>query len=131
MNKEDKNEVRIDKWLWAVRIYKTRSLAAEACRKGKVLIKSKEVKPGKNVQINDVITVHKDNIHYTFRVKELIAKRTSAKLVSQYLKDLTPAGELERKKIIHRESFIYRPRGTGRPTKKERRLLDRLNDEEI
>jgi len=123
-------EVRIDKWLWAVRIFKTRSQATEACRKGRVKINNKETKPGHSVRTGDVITVHKDNIDYTFRVKGLIAKRVSAPLAAENREDLTPPEELEKKKIIHNRSFVFRPKGLGRPTKKERRMLDRLRGEE-
>ncbi len=122
--------VRIDKWLWSVRVYKTRSQATDACRKGRVKIRDQEVKPGKNIQVGDVVTVHKDNIHYVFRIKGLISKRTSAKFVSDFMEDLTPAEELERKKITHSGRFVFRPKGLGRPTKKERRMIDRLRNNE-
>ena len=121
--------VRIDKWLWAVRVYKTRSQATDACRKGRVTLAGQSLKPGKNIRVDDIITVHKDNIHYVFRVKDLIAKRTSAKLVGEYMEDLTSAEELERKKITHTGRAVFRPKGLGRPTKKERRMIDRFRNE--
>ena len=122
--------MRIDKWLWAVRIFKTRSQATEACRKGRVKINNKETKPGHSVRTGDVITVHKDNIDYTFRVKGLIAKRVSAPLAAENREDLTPPEELEKKKIIRTGHYVFRPKGLGRPTKKERRMLDRLRGED-
>jgi len=127
---EKKNEVRIDKWLWAVRIYKTRSMATDACRKGKVRIHDHEIKPGKTVHVNDMVTVYKDNVHYTYRVKQLISKRTSAKLADYYRENLTPAAELEKKKIIRTSRYIFRPKGSGRPTKKERRMMNRFTNNE-
>ncbi|HHJ09484.1 MAG TPA: RNA-binding S4 domain-containing protein [Bacteroidetes bacterium] len=123
--------VRIDKWLWAVRVYKTRSQATDACRKGRVTLLGHTVKPGKNIQVGDIITVYKDNIRYVFRVKGLIVKRTSAKFVSEYMEDITPAEELERKKITHTHKFVFRPKGLGRPTKKERRMLDRFRNDDF
>ena len=124
------NEVRIDKWLWAVRIFKTRSQATDACRKGRVTINDSEVKPGKNVHTGDIVTVKKDNILYTFRVTGVIGKRVSAKLATDNVENLTPAEELEKKKIIRTGRYVFRPKGLGRPTKKERRMLDRLRGEE-
>ena len=124
------NEVRIDKWLWAVRIFKTRSQATDACRKGRVKINDGEAKPGKNIHTGDIITVHKDNIHYTFRVTGIIAKRVSARLAAENVEDLTPAKETEKKRIIRTGHFVFRPKGLGRPTKKERRRLDRLRGKE-
>ena len=123
-------EIRIDKWLWAVRVYKTRSQATDACRKGKVTLGGHPVKPGKNIKAGDVITVYKDNVHYVFRAKGLTGKRTSAKFVPDFMEDLTSPEELERKKIVHSGKFIFRPKGLGRPTKKERRLLDKMRGEE-
>ncbi len=130
MSQTTDKEVRVDKWLWAVRIFKTRSQATDACRKGRVKINDTETKPGHNIRPGDIITVHKDNIHYTFRVTGVIAKRVSAPLAAENREDLTPPEELEKKKIAHSGRFVFRPKGLGRPTKKERRLLDRLRGEE-
>jgi ribosome-associated heat shock protein Hsp15 len=118
--------IRIDKFLWAVRIYKTRSLASEACRKGKVLINNVLIKPSRLVTANETISVKKLPIIHTFIIIEPIGNRVSAKMVPLYLKDTTP--EEEKAKLINRElaGFGYRERGTGRPTKKERRTIDKL-----
>jgi ribosome-associated heat shock protein Hsp15 len=119
--------VRVDKWLWAVRIYKTRSLATDACRRGHVLVNGMPAKPSKEVKVDDQITVRKLPVLYNFIVKQAIENRISAKLVTSCLEDRTSLEELEKLKV--KESFfIRRDRGTGRPTKKERRLLDDLEE---
>jgi ribosome-associated heat shock protein Hsp15 len=119
--------VRADKWLWAVRIYKTRALATEACRKGRVLVNGTEAKPSREIRQGDSITVRKMPVIYSFRVKQTVEKRLSAKLVPGYLEDLTSLEELEKLKV-NDSFFIRRERGTGRPTKKERRQIDKLNN---
>ena len=126
---ESGKSVRIDKFLWAVRIYKTRSMASEACRKGRIIVNNIPVKPSSSVVSNQVITVKKLPVTYTYEVIEVIENRVSARLVPDYLKDLTP--EEEKSKIIASKfpSFGYRPKGYGRPTKKERRTIDRFNDD--
>lgn len=123
-----KENIRIDKFLWAVRIFKTRSLASEACRKGKIIINNIQVKPSRLVTANETITVKKLPLVYTYTVIEPIENRVSAKLVHLYVNDVTP--EEERVKLLNRElpGFGYRNKGTGRPTKKERRNIDRLNE---
>ncbi len=127
---EEKSEVRVDKWLWAVRIFKSRSQATEACRKGRVAVNDSEAKPGRSVRRGDIVTVRKDHITYTFRVTGILEKRVSAKLAAENMEDLTPPEEMERRKVTHSRPAIFRPKGLGRPTKKERRLLDRLRGEE-
>lgn len=119
--------VRIDKYLWAVRLYKTRSLATEACKKGHITIDEKPAKPSRTVQPGDVIEVRKMPVYYSYRVIELLEKRVGAKVVDQYMEDITPPGELQKLKMQD-DFFITRDRGTGRPTKKERRLLDDIQD---
>ncbi len=121
-------KVRIDKWLWAVRIYKTRSLATEACKKGRVIIDGVQVKPSREIKTGDIILVRKLPVIYTFRVKNTLEKRLSAKLVQDYIEDLTSVEELN-KLNINETVFIKRDRGTGRPTKKERRIIDRLKND--
>jgi ribosome-associated heat shock protein Hsp15 len=124
----DKNKgVRIDKWLWAVRVFKTRSLAAEACKKGRVLINNMEAKPSREVNTGDSVTVRKLPVIYTYRVKELLENRVSAKLVENYAEDLTSVEELNKLKI-NDSFFVKRDKGSGRPTKKERRLLDQIRN---
>ena len=118
--------IRIDKWLWAVRAYKTRSQATEACKSGKVKIEDKSVKPSREIKLNEEIVVQVNHINRTLKVIGLLNKRVSAKLVPQYMDDLTPPEEYEKEKIKREINYEYRDRGLGRPTKKERRLIDRL-----
>ncbi|HPD64063.1 MAG TPA: RNA-binding S4 domain-containing protein [Bacteroidia bacterium] len=117
--------VRLDKYLWAVRIYKTRSLAAEACNGGKVKLNGEAAKPSKAVKENDTIELYKDFVHHQFRVIQLLEKRVGHSIVKDYLEDLTPPEEFENRKIVEQSAF-YRPKGLGRPTKRERRLLDKI-----
>jgi ribosome-associated heat shock protein Hsp15 len=119
--------VRIDKYLWAVRIFKTRALAAEACKKGKVLMDEMPVKPSRIVKSGDEIKVRKMPVIYSFRVKEPIEKRVGAKIVHNHVEDITPSDELV-KLEMQDDFYSKRDRGTGRPTKKERRLLDDITD---
>ncbi len=119
--------VRIDKYLWSVRVYKTRTLATEACRKGKVTVDDMPAKPSRTVAAGDVIQVKKMPVVYSYRVIDPIEKRVGAKIADNYVKDITPEEELH-KLELQDDFFIKRDRGTGRPTKKERRLLDDLQD---
>lgn len=119
--------VRLDKWLYAVRIYKSRTLAAEACRKGRVLVNGQQAKSSKEIRTGDKVTVRKLPVIYNYKVKEIIEKRVSAKWVFEYLEDHTSLEELEKLKIKE-TFFISREKGTGRPTKKERREIDKLNN---
>ena len=121
-------EIRIDKYLWAVRVFKTRSLATDACRKGKVIIDEIQVKPSRAVKEGDVIQVKRTPVIYSYRVKKLLGKRLSAKLVVDYVEDITPEEELKKLEIKD-TFFIKRDRGSGRPTKKERRIMDRLRSD--
>lgn len=116
--------VRIDKWLWAVRIYKTRSQATEACKKGYVTIKELGVKPSREIKVGDVIQVKKAPITRSFKVLALVGKRMGAKLIVDFVEDVTPAKELELLEMQKNMRWIERDRGTGRPTKKDRRELD-------
>ena len=119
--------VRIDKYLWAVRVYKTRSLASEACRKGRVMIDEMPAKPSRTVKTGEVIQVKKMPIVYSYRILDPIEKRVGAKIVDNYVKNITPEEELQ-KLELQDDFFIKRNRGAGRPTKKERRLLDDLRE---
>lgn len=119
--------VRIDKYLWAVRLFKTRTLAAEACKKGRITMDDMPAKPSRTVTIGDVIEVKKMPVVYSYRVKDPIEKRVGAKIVDQYVEDVTPQEELQ-KLDMQDDFFIKRDRGAGRPTKKERRLLDDMQD---
>jgi ribosome-associated heat shock protein Hsp15 len=118
--------VRIDKYLWAVRIYKTRSMASNECRKGRILVKDVPVKPSRTVSAGELILVRKPPVIHTFRVLETTENRVSAKIVSRFVEDLTSDAEKAKLDISHSGAKIYRERGTGRPTKKERRLIDKL-----
>ncbi len=122
-------EIRIDKWLWAVRIYKTRSQAAEACKGGRVLIDEQAVKPSRTVRKGQVIQISVPPMTRTLEVKELLKNRVGAKLVSDYMTDLTPPEEFEKVEMIRQMKTEWRDRGAGRPTKKERRDIDRLKND--
>ncbi len=117
---------RIDKWLWAVRLYKTRSLATEACRSGKVRVQDQQVKPSHVVKEGEVITVWMAPLTRTVEVLVPIVNRVSAKLVPDFMKDLTPESEYEKLKKSREAGFEFRERGIGRPTKRERRDIESL-----
>lgn len=119
--------VRIDKYLWAVRIYKTRTLATEACRKGRITMDDAPAKPSRMVTMGDVIEVKKPPVVYSYRIKDPIEKRVGAKIVDQYVENITPEEEMQ-KPEMQDDFFVKRDRGAGRPTKKERRLLDDIRD---
>ncbi len=121
--------VRIDKWLWAVRIFKTRSDAAEACKLNRVLVGSAYCKPSYEVKPGDEISVRKGAVTYRFRVLELLTNRQPAKEVPRFAENITPQEELDKLYAPRETIFISRDRGTGRPTKKERREIDALMDE--
>lgn len=121
----DDSDCRIDQWLWSVRIFKTRSMATQACRKGKVSIDQVAVKPSRQVKAGDVVVVRKPPVDYHFRVLGKICKRVSAKVAAEYFEDITPREELV-KREFRDTFFVRRPKGTGRPTKKDRRNLDKL-----
>ena len=122
--------VRIDKFLYAVRLYKTRSLASDACRLGRILINDNTIKPSKEVVTGQIITVKKAPVTYTYKIVDLTGNRIAAKLVANYIEDLTPESEKEKLTNMRETGIkLQRRRGLGRPTKKERRDIDRLNDE--
>lgn len=118
--------LRIDKWLWAVRVFKSRSDAAEACRNNRVTLNGTIAKPSKEVSPGDILTVKKMPVVYTLRVLELIGNRQPARNVPLYLENITPQEELDKLKPANYAIFVRRDRGTGRPTKKERRDIDEL-----
>ena len=120
------DSVRIDKFLWSVRIYKTRSMAAEECEKHRVLVNDAEVKPSRHLRAGDRLTVKKLPIVYTYRITQLVDKRQSASLVQNYIIDDTPQDELDKANIARMTAFVQRDRGTRRPTKKERRHIENL-----
>jgi len=125
--------VRIDKYLWSIRVFKTRSKATEACKKGKVLVQEKSIKPAREISINDIILVKKKAINYQFQVKELPKNRVGPKLVEDYVIDITPQSELDKKEMIKLGKPMIsstKRKFKGRPTKKERRDREKFLDEE-
>lgn len=119
-----KSEVRIDKWIWAVRIFKTRTIAAEACKKGRVMINDVVVKPSRTVKVGDTVKVRQPPITYSFRVLALTENRLGAKLVPDYMENITPKSELDMLDIVRIAGFVDRRKGLGRPTKREGRQLE-------
>ena len=118
------DQARIDKWLWAVRIYKTRSIAAEACKKGHISIGDRTAKPAHNIRVGDIVNVKKAPITYSFRVLKCAENRVGAKIVPELMENITSQEQYEILEMSKISGFIDRQRGTGRPTKKERRDLD-------
>lgn len=119
-------DLRVDKFLWSVRIFKTRSIAAEACKKGRVLINDIQVKPARQISNKMIIKVKKPPVLYTYRIKEIPPSRVSASLVNEYIEDLTPDEEKMKLDIKQKIAVRFRYRASGRPTKKDRRDLDKL-----
>jgi ribosome-associated heat shock protein Hsp15 len=115
---------RIDKFVWAVRLAKTRTLAAEMCKKHNVLINGDDVKPSKTIKVNDVLSIKKSAVTFSYKVIQEIEKRVGAKLVRDYIIDITPVEEIEKYKTIQLAQKTYRQNGLGRPTKKQRRDID-------
>jgi ribosome-associated heat shock protein Hsp15 len=121
-------DVRIDKWLWAVRVFKTRSLATDACRSGRVKINGYPNKPSHDVKIGETIVVQKDELTRTYKVLGILQQRVGAPIAKEFVEDLTPAAELNKKREPNFVAPMYRPKGAGRPTKKDRRALDSFAD---
>lgn len=125
----DRNEARIDKWLWAARIFKTRTIAAAACKKGQVTMKGVTLKPSRLIRVGDVIDVRKPPVTWSFRVLQAIERRVGAKLVPEVLENVTPPEQYELLEMSRISGFVGRAKGTGRPTKKERRTLDDFTED--
>ena len=127
-NFHENPESRVDKWMWAVRLFKTRNQSAEACRKGRVLIGDLPVKPSRILKVGDIIRVRRPPSVYTYMVKKMVHMRQPAKMVDHFLEDLT--ADEEKKKSVHPNLLVFagRDRGAGRPTKRERRSIDKLYD---
>lgn len=117
-------EARIDKWLWAARIYKTRTLATDACKNGRISINGSQVKPSRTVKAGDTVGVRKPPITYSFRVLQTIEKRVGAKVLPEILENVTPPEQYEILEMSRISGFVDRARGTGRPTKRDRRAID-------
>lgn len=122
---------RCDKWLWAARIFKTRTIAAEACKKGRVMINNSQVKSSRMVKVGDVIQVKKPPITYSFKVLQAIERRVGAKLVPEVMENVTTPDQYELLEMSKVSGFIDRARGMGRPTKKDRRDIDEFVDPEF
>ena len=123
-----KEEVRIDKWVWATRIFKTRTIASDACKKGRVTIKGQNVKPSHGIRVGQVVEVRKPPVTYSFEVLGLIENRVGAKLVPNYLKNVTSRDQLELLEMVKISGFVNRQKGLGRPTKKEGRELAQFTE---
>lgn len=117
-------EARIDKWMWAARIFKTRTIAAEACKKGRVLVDGVQVKASRLVKAGDVVQVKKPPVIYSFKVLQPIEKRVGAKMLPEVMDNVTSPDQYELLDMVRINGFVDRVRGSGRPTKKERRDLD-------
>lgn len=122
-------DVRIDKWLWATRIFKTRTIATDACKKGRVSIGGMNVKPSRPLKVGEIVDVRKPPITYSFRVKALAENRMGAKLVPGYLENVTSPSQYELLEMSRISGFINRQKGLGRPTKKDGRELSRFTDD--
>jgi ribosome-associated heat shock protein Hsp15 len=118
------NEARVDKWLWAARIFKTRSIAADAIKNGRVTIQGMNVKPSRMVKVGEVVSVRKPPVTYSFKILKTIEQRVGAKLIPEIYENVTPPDQYELLEMNRISGFIDRQRGTGRPTKKDRRALD-------
>ena len=124
------NEARIDKWLWAARVFKTRTIAADACKNGRVTIGGMNVKPSRMVRAGEIIDVRKPPVTYSYRILKCIENRVGAKLIPEIYENVTDPQQYEILEMTRISGFVDRARGTGRPTKKDRRQLDSwLNDE--
>ena len=121
-------EVRIDKYLWCIRLYKTRSEATDACNGGKIRLNGQDVKPSKPVRPGDVIVARKGAVTYTYKVTQPIDKRQGPKLVADFAENLTPQSEVDKLRAPVETFFLKRDRGAGRPTKKDRRQMEELWD---
>ena len=120
------SDIRLDKYLWAVRIFKTRSDAADAIRQNRVMVNDAYAKPSREVKVGDRITVRRERVTYRYKVLDLVSSRQPAKSVPDYCLNCTPQEELDKLNVPHETIFVFRDRGTGRPTKKERRDIDAL-----
>ena len=123
------NDERIDKWLWAMRVFKTRSIATDACKKGRVMMGGVAVKPSRSVKVGDVIDVRKPPVTFSFRVKALSSGRLGARLVPDYLENITPQSQYDLLEMTRISGFVDRRKGLGRPTKRDSREMSRFREE--
>ncbi len=124
-----KGEVRVDKWLWAMRIFKTRTIATEACKKGRVSVDNTIIKPSRTIKPGDIVQVRKPPVTYSFKVLQCTENRLGAKLVPEYMENVTPQSELDLLEVVKISGFIDRRKGLGRPTKREGRELSKFTEE--
>lgn len=117
-------EARIDKWLWSARIFKTRTIAAYACKNGRVMVNDVQVKPSRMVKVGDKVSVRKSPVTYSFKILKTIEQRVGAKLLPEIYENVTPPDQYELLEMTRISGFVDRQRGTGRPTKKDRRQMD-------
>ncbi|MDE6485609.1 MAG: RNA-binding S4 domain-containing protein [Duncaniella sp.] len=122
-------EIRVDKWLWAVRVFKTRTVATDACKKGRVMIDGVAVKPSRAVKPGDVVQVKKSPVTYSFKVLAVTQNRLGAKLVPEYMENVTPRSQLDLLDVVKISGFIDRRKGLGRPTKREGRELQEFTEQ--
>lgn len=122
-------EARIDKWLWAMRVFKTRTIATDACKKGRVTLNDAIAKPSRTVKPGDVVTVRRPPVTYSFLVKAVAQNRLGAKLVPDYMENITPQSELDLLEVVKISGFVDRRKGLGRPTKREGRELSRFTSD--
>ena len=127
---ESKNtEARVDKWLWSARIFNPRTIAAAACKKGQITLRGAQLKPSRLIKVGDVIEVRKPPVTYSFKVLQAIERRVGAKLIPEILEDVTPPQQYELLEMSKISGFVNRAKGTGRPTKKDRRSLDEFTQD--
>lgn len=124
-----KTEERIDKWLWAMRVFKTRTIATDACKKGRVTMNGTAIKPSRNIKVGDIVDVRKPPITYTFRVLALAENRLGAKLVPDHLENLTPQSQYELLEMTRISGFVDRRKGLGRPTKRDAREMANFREQ--
>ncbi len=125
-----KSEVRIDKWLWAMRVFKTRTIASEACKKGRVTVGEGGIiaKPSRMISVGDVVNVRKPPVTFSFRVRALTENRLGAKLVPEYMENITPKEQYDLLEVVKISGFVDRRKGLGRPTKREGRELAKFTE---
>ena len=123
------NDERIDKWLWAMRVFKTRSIATDACKKGRVMMGGVAVKPSRSVKVGDVVDVRKPPVTFSFRVKALSPGRLGARLVPDHLENITPQSQYDLLEMTRISGFVDRRKGLGRPTKRDTREMSRFREE--
>ncbi len=129
MESKKNTEARIDKWLWAARIFKTRTIASAACKKGQISMKGAQLKPSRTIRVGDIVEVRKPPITYSFKVLKAIERRVGGRLIPEIMEDVTPPKQYELLEMSKISGFVGRAKGTGRPTKKDRRSLEEFTQD--